>query len=80
MGAVKVPSPALLRGPRLDQKAAYLNRPRVRVRCLGPAKEEHTFLSADPRSERICPRCRTLQNLLRLSAIRVMTVSTQPLE
>jgi hypothetical protein len=80
MGAVKAPSPALVRGPRLDQKVAYLNRPRVRVRCLGPAKEEHTFLSADPRSERICPRCRTLQQALRLSAIRVIAVSTHLLE
>ncbi|HVL15838.1 MAG TPA: hypothetical protein VM529_24920 [Gemmata sp.] len=31
---------------------------RVRVRCLGVGKSEHTFLSPDPTRVRVCPRCR----------------------
>lgn len=32
----------------------------ARVRCLGPGKKEHTFLSEHP-GERVCGRCRRLQ-------------------
>lgn len=31
------------------------------TRCLGPGKAEHTFLSADPSRERVCPACRRKQ-------------------
>ena len=30
---------------------------RVTVRCLGPG-EEHVFLSANPKTERVCQTCR----------------------
>ncbi len=42
-----------------------------RVRCLGPVKREHTFVSAAP-SERVCPRCRRLQTAMHLSPQRVV--------
>jgi hypothetical protein len=32
---------------------------KVRVRCLGPGKE-HTFLSADPRTNRVCVPCQAV--------------------
>ncbi len=48
---------------------------RKRVRCLGPAKGEHTFLSASP-GERICPRCRARQRALHLSQLRSVPVAS----
>ena len=41
---------------------------RTRVRCLGPGKGEHFFGSAAPAAERVCARCRSLQDKLALSA------------
>lgn len=32
------------------------NQRKVRVRCLGPGKE-HTFLSVDPKRNRVCEQC-----------------------
>lgn len=37
-------------------------RKRVKVRCLGPKRAEHWFLSRDPSRERICRYCRRLQD------------------
>lgn len=34
---------------------------RKRVRCLGPQDKEHWFWSANPTGERICARCRKMQ-------------------
>jgi len=36
-------------------------RQRYRVRCLGPKKEEHWFMSFDKCGGRVCPRCRDEQ-------------------
>lgn len=52
-------------------------RPRVAVRCLGPGRE-HTFLSRDPATERVCPKCRAkidgpLYTAMRLAAPRTKT-------
>ena len=59
--------PGGYRGPQPHLRTSGLP-PKVRVRCLGPAKREHTFLSADPKRERICPRCRQLQKFVSLTA------------
>jgi hypothetical protein len=59
--------PSAGRGPQPQRRTSGLP-PKVRVRCLGPAKHEHTFLSADPKCERICPRCRQLQKFVPLTA------------
>jgi hypothetical protein len=66
------------RGPRTPQSRVP-GRPagRTRVRCLGPAPDEHTFLSASP-AERICPRCRALQRAMHLSPLRIFAVAAPP--
>ncbi|QJW96236.1 hypothetical protein FTUN_3793 [Frigoriglobus tundricola] len=46
-------------GPRAPQHPLPLKPGQRRVRCLGPAPREHTFVSASP-AERVCPRCRRL--------------------
>ena len=42
------------------QEGSYL------VRCLGPG-DEHTFYTDDPSKRRICPRCRSRIQEMRLS-------------
>lgn len=40
---------------------------KFRVRCLGPADKEHFFQSVDPVNQRICERCRGLQQRLSMA-------------
>jgi hypothetical protein len=49
--------------------------PRTRVRCLGPRKGEHWFMSLDA-SNRICPECRKKQDTLHVSPNTEVPVRT----
>lgn len=63
-----MPSPAASRSKKLPATWA-------RVRCLGPARKEHTFLSADATRERVCQECRRLQQKRRVSPTAEYLVS-----
>lgn len=41
----------------------------TRVRCLGPSEAEHSFLTDDPRGNRICAKCREYLRTQRLTAM-----------
>lgn len=55
----KVKPPPKPKNPHIElaQQRADAERRKVSVKCLG-LDPVHSFLSADPRSERICPACR----------------------
>lgn len=54
-----MPSRYIPAGERGDRKVATF-----RVRCLGPARKEHTFLTTDPKRNRICDECMERINAL----------------
>jgi hypothetical protein len=61
-------NPLTQRAAHRGPKPKTFDLPRVKVRCLGPGKAEHFFMSANPSGERVCWRCRAKQDNMSLRA------------